>query len=68
MRASPVSTPTGARLEDIDLDLEDWRGSFAWPVPFEDLFALSHRLQRRFVDLLAALDGGERDVMTWPGC
>ena len=61
---SLVSTPTGVRLEDIDLDREDWRGSFAWPVPFEDLFEISHRLQRRFVDLLAALDGDERDVAT----
>lgn len=64
MMYSPVSTLTGVRLEDFDLDREDWRASFAWPVPFEDLFAISHRLQRRFVDLLAALDGDERNVMT----
>ena len=61
---SPASTPIGVRLEDIALDREDWRGSFAWPVPFEDLFEISHRLQRRFVDLLAALGGDEREVMT----
>ena len=61
---SPASTPTGARLEDIALDREDWRGAFAWPVPFGDLFEISHRLQRRFVDLLAALDGDEREVMS----
>ena len=30
---SPASAPVGARLEDIDLDREDWRGAFAWPAP-----------------------------------
>ena len=59
-----VPTSVGVRLEDIALDREDWRDSFAWPVPFDDLFQLSHRLQRRFVDLFTALDGDERDVMT----
>ena len=59
-----VPTSVGVRLEDIALDREDWRDSFAWPVPFDDLFQLGHRLQRRFVDLLTALDGDERDVMT----
>ena len=61
---SSTSPLIGVRLEDIALDREDWRGSFAWPVPFEDLFEINHRLQRRFVDLLAALDGDEREVMT----
>ena len=59
-----VPTSVGVRLEDIALDREDWRDSFAWPVPFDVLFHLSHRLQRRFVEILTALDGDERDVMT----
>ncbi len=58
-----VPTSIGVRLEDIALDSEGWRDSFAWPVPFHALFQLSHRLQRRFADLLAALEGDERDVM-----
>ena len=61
---SSAQTPIGVRLEDIALDREDWRDSFAWPVPFDVLFEISHRLQRRFIDLLATLDGDERDVMT----
>ena len=52
------------RLEDIALDTEDWRDCFVWPVSFDTLFQLSHRLQRRFVELLSALQGDERDVMT----
>ncbi len=52
------------RLEDFALDREDWRDSFAWPVAFEALFQLSHRLQRRFVELLTVLEGDERDVMS----
>ena len=59
-----VPTSVGIRLEDIALDRQGWRESFAWPVPFDALFQLSHRLQRRFVELLTALDGDERDVMT----
>lgn len=59
-----VPTSIGVRLEDIALDSEEWRDSFAWPVPFDALFQLSHRLQRRFAELLAVLDGDERDVLS----
>ena len=52
------------RLEDYSLDRPDWRNTFAWPVPFESLFEISHSLQRRFVKLLTVLDGDERDIMT----
>ena len=61
---SPAPISVGTRLEDIALDRDDWRDSFAWPVAFEALFQLSHRLQRRFVELLSALEGDECDVMT----
>ena len=53
---SSAPTPIGVRLVDIARDREDWREFFAWPVPFDILFEISHRLQRRFVDLLATLD------------
>ena len=60
----PAPLSVGIRLEDIALDKDDWRDRFAWPVSFDALFQLSHRLQRRFVELLSALHGDERDVMT----
>ena len=60
----PGSTRIGVRLADIPLDRDDWRHSFGWPVPFALLFELSHRLQRRFFELLRSLEGDERDVMT----
>ncbi len=61
-----ASTPTaiGIRLEDISLEHEDWRDSFAWPVPFTALFPLSHRIEHRLVSLLTELEGDDRDVVT----
>ena len=58
-----VPTSIGVRVEDIALESEDWRKDFGWPVPFDALFELNHRAQRRFVDLLTALNGDERDVV-----
>lgn len=57
------STRIGVRLADIPLDREDWRRPFGWPVPFDDLFKLNHRLQHRFFEFLVGLEGDERDVM-----
>ena len=57
------STRIGVRLADIPLDRDDWRRSFGWPVPFDDLFKLNQRLQRRFFEFLVGLEGDERDVM-----
>ena len=61
---STVPTSVGIRLEDIAFDREGWRASFTWPVPFDDLFRLSHRLHGRYVDLLVSLEGDQRDIMT----